>query len=145
MRPFEGSPFESDVKPGLEAIAESDYRARISIGKRGNLDSVVSSVDVDSSMRAKFPQETRWDYSIWLGGAKPRIAYVEAHKAESGEVDLVLKKQQWLKDLLVGIKFPESRWYWLATGRNRIPPQSAQMRRLNLAGIRLVVKTIVLD
>lgn len=144
MKPFEGSPFENDVKPGLKAIAESDYRARIFIARRGKLDSMVSSVDIDSSMCAAFPQEPRWDYGIWLGGAKPRIAYVEAHKAESGEVDLVLKKQQWLKDLLVGIKLPESRWYWLATGKNRIPVQSAQMRRLYLAGIRLEAKTIVL-
>ena len=145
MRPFEGSPFESDVKPGLKAVAKSDYRARISIEKRGNLGIAVSSVDIDSSMRAKFPQEPRWDYGIWLGGAKPRIAYVEAHKAESGEVDLVLKKQRWLKGLLVEIKLPESRWFWLVTGRNRIPPQSSQMRRLYLAGIRLEARTIVLN
>lgn len=145
MKPFEGSPFESDIKPGFEAIAEVDYRARISIERKGNLDIAVSSVDIDSSMRTKFPQEPRWDYGIWMGGAKPKIAYVEAHKAESGEVDLVIKKQQWLKDLLVGIKLPESRWYWLATGKNKIPPQSAQMRRLYLAGIRLEARTIFLN
>ncbi len=144
MKPFEGSPFENDVKHGLKAIAESDYRIRISIERRGNLDSTVSSVDIDSSMRVAFPQEPRWDYGIWLGGTKPKIAYVEAHKADSGEVDLVLKKQRWLKGLLVGIKFPESRWYWLATGKNRIPVQSAQLRRLYLAGIRLEARTIVL-
>ncbi|MGO8692254.1 MAG: hypothetical protein ACLQMF_01160 [Rectinemataceae bacterium] len=69
---------------------------------------------------------------------------LEAHNAESGEVDLILKKQQWLKGLLVGIKLPESRWFWLATGKNRIPPQSAQIRRLSLAGIRFEAKTIVL-
>jgi len=96
-------------------------------------------------MRAAFPQSPRWDYGIWLGGKKPKAAYVEAHKAESGEVDLVLRKQQWLKDLLIGTNLPEPRWFWLATGKNKIPPQSSQMRRLNLAGIRLEARAIALS
>lgn len=145
MRPFEGAPFEGDVKPGLEAIEQREYGARIFIEGRAKNDGAVSSVDIDASMSADFPQAPRWDYGIWLGGKKPKIAYVEAHKAESGEVDLVLRKQRWLKDLLVATNLPESRWFWLTTGKNKIPPQSSHMRRLNLAGIRLEARTIVLS
>jgi hypothetical protein len=60
-------------------------------------------------------------------------------------VDLVLRKQQWLKDRLLGTKLPMPQWFWLATGKNKIPSQSSQMRRLYLAGVRLEIKNIILN
>ena len=49
---------------------------------------------------------------------------MELHKAESGEVDRLIGKQRWLRDLIAGSRVPEHRWYWLPTGKINILPNS---------------------
>jgi hypothetical protein len=145
VKPFEGAPFQSAIEPGLDAISEKEYRTRISVVGRAGKDSLSFSVDIDAAMCDVYPDSPRWDYGVWYGSERLKVAFIEVHKAESGQVDLILRKRQWLKDILVKTKLPSSIWWWLATGKNKIPPQSSQMRRLHLAGIRLEAKNIILN
>jgi hypothetical protein len=144
VRPFEGAPFERAAKPGLEAIVRKEHRSRIAFEDREGRKTSSFSVDIDAAMREGYPDLPRWDYGIRHGSERPKVAFVEAHKAESGEVDSVLRKQQWLKDLLAGNRLPPKDWYWLVSGRNMIPRQSSEMRRLVRAGILLKARRIAL-
>lgn len=145
MRAFDGAPFADKAVDGLAAIVEKEYRDRVAIvGPRPGRVSV-ASVDIDAAMREAWPQAPRWDYGVWYGASRPQVAFIEPHKARSEEVDLVIRKQRWLKDLLAGTAMPTPRWYWLASGRVLIPRGSSYYRRLIQAGISLEARSITLE
>jgi hypothetical protein len=108
VKPFEGAPFQSAVAPGLEAISERGYHQRIKVEGKGPNRGSLYSVDIDSSMLSEYPYSNRWDYGLWCGSDKPTVVFIEAHKAEAGEVDIVIRKRQWLEGLLVGTRLPQA-------------------------------------
>lgn len=142
---FEACPFHAAVHPGLDAIGDREIKKRIHFGSGAIDSSALSSVDIDTSMRGEYPEVERWDYGICYGKSDRKIAFVEVHPAESGEVEKLLGKQRWLKDLLVGIHVRPSTWFWMATRKSKILPQSRYMRQLQSARIQLVKGELVLD
>ncbi len=139
-------PVSSACKAGLEALGR--YRSRISCSDGRRL---TGSLDLDGAL-ARHPghaRSPRWDYGL---GYKPpkggeRAIWIEVHKAETGEVSVVLNKLQWLRDWLAGEAPglrrltdrgpPADRYVWIATGKIRIPSNARQRRRLNQAGLKL--------
>ena len=143
MIPFDGCPFANHVVAGLEAIVDRKNRNRIKLPD--NIDAGVFSVDMDEAMRSEYPNDPRWDYGIWYGSPNDRIAFIEVHKGESGEVTVVISKKRWLEDLVRGIRLPSRRWYWLTTGANHIPVYSRYARQLVAERIVISAGTLVLD
>jgi hypothetical protein len=135
---FDGLPFADAVKDGLSAISDRVYRNRIYAPEHLPQGYSISSVDIDARMRAEHPRANRWDYGISHGANNKRIEFIEFHAAESGEVEVVTKKQRWLKNLMVGCSLPPHTWKWIPTGKNKILPHSNYLRRLTDARIILI-------
>ncbi|MCA9155463.1 MAG: hypothetical protein KDA38_11780, partial [Planctomycetales bacterium] len=84
---------------GLQAVRTADKRhLRISVPE-----SLVGSVDVDSTLKTAFPNAPRWDYAIGYhcSNRKVEVVYwVEIHPASDGEIKVVLAKLEWLRGWL---------------------------------------------
>lgn len=137
--PFDGCPFESSVRVGPEAIEPRHARLFRVVKDRV---ATLYSVNIDEACRPAYPRSLRWDYGIWYvrRARRPetRIIFAEVHKAEAGEVSVVIGKRRWLEDLLSGVRLPPESWFWIPSGRQLIPKNSTQYRRLVQSGIRLV-------
>ena len=136
---FDACPFASNVVEGLDALPKREVQDRIAFRQRTG-SGEIHSVDIDAAMQADYPTSERWDYGICYGKSRKRVVFVELHKAESGEVDRLIGKQRWLRDLIAGSRVPEHRWYWLPTGKINILPNSKYERKLTAAKILLVRK-----
>lgn len=103
------------------------------------------SVDIDACTIAKYPNANRWDYAFAYNS---EVFFIEVHPANSGEVRIVLKKLQWLKDWL-HTKAPEINrlkakktfpFYWIQSKNFSIPKTSPQYRAAEGAGLRPISK-----
>ena len=101
------------------------------------------SVDIDLATLQKHPEANRWDYVFSYDG---NVYFIEVHSAETGEVNRVLRKLQWLKNWLtneaplldqVKAKIP---FYWIQSGRFSIQNNSPQYRLLIKAGLKPIPK-----
>jgi hypothetical protein len=135
---FDGLPFADSVVDGFGAISDKDARSKTRMPNSPSTGYKIESVDIDARMRADYPTANRWDYGVIHGSTKKRIEFIEVHPAESGEVDVVIKKQRWLKDLMTGHSIQPHSWYWIPSGKITILRQSSYFRRLDEAGISLV-------
>lgn len=126
--------------PGLQALVAID-RGRISIK---NTASIQGSVNIDDTLRLKFPQSNRWDYAI--GQKQPAIGlivyWVEVHPASTGEVKVVLAKLDWLLDWLKMSKSPLNRisreFIWISSGKTKLSPRSPEVKKLATRGVQVV-------
>lgn len=66
------------------------YRKKVNLSKPCQ-----GSVDIDLRLSSKYPNSNRWDYVIGYGDC---AYFLEVHSAETSEVNVVLKKLNWLKD-----------------------------------------------
>ncbi|RMF29200.1 MAG: hypothetical protein D6765_04785 [Bacteroidetes bacterium] len=97
------------------------------------------SVNLDDNLRRRFPNDPRWDYCICY---TKRNYFVEIHPAYTSEVDLVLRKLEWLKQWLrtdgkplwKGIA-PEKPFHWIFTKRCAVKPGDRYARKLAKAGL----------
>jgi hypothetical protein len=108
-------------------------------------------VALDDGLKAKYPNDPRWDYAIGLKKGKPEVAvWIEVHPASTSEVATVLKKLQWLKKWLknqapkLATLTAAQSYYWAATSGVHIRPGSPQARQLQLAGLALPRSRVVL-
>jgi hypothetical protein len=86
------SELEGAYRQFLSALAKK-YRSHIIMDR--NL--CEGSVDIDTHLVRKYPQDNRWDYVI---GYNRKAYFVEFHSAKDSEVKVVIKKLQWLKNWL---------------------------------------------
>jgi hypothetical protein len=103
---------------------------------------LTGSVALDDVLKAKYPNDSRWDYGIGLRKGKREAAvWIEVHPASTSEVTWVLTKLQWLKNWLKTQALPLDKltaaqsYHWVATSGVHIRPGSPQARQLQLAGL----------
>ena len=127
----------SGYRPGVHALKKSD-RSAIVVADTRLLD---GSVDIDTAVQEKYPNENRRDYAIGYSG---KVCYVEVHPAYTSEVSVVENKLRWLKiwlkekvPLLDAIPKATPAFVWVQTGKGGILPQSSQAQRLATLGIKV--------
>lgn len=116
------------------------------------------SLDIDAALQSdpSHAQANRWDYGLGYkapDGTESAI-WVEVHSAETSEIDVVIRKLEWLKRYLqehcedlwkVTLRSDAStRFVWLASGRYRIPSHMPQLKRLSSAGLAKPASKLVL-
>lgn len=123
---------------GLTALGK--YSSKIAVPHKITVE---GSVDIDSTTSALYPRDSRWDYVIGFNG---KVIFVEVHSANTGEVDVVLRKLDWLKSWLTS-KAPdlaklraEAPYYWVQSKSFQILKHSPQYRRAASRGILPVAK-----
>jgi hypothetical protein len=67
---FDGLPFADACIEGLSAIADRNARAKILLPTKGIVEYRIASVDIDSRMRADYPNANRWDYAVSHGSPR---------------------------------------------------------------------------
>ena len=131
---------KNNYQSGLKALGGNSIKVKLAGG------SCEGSVDIDSSVSAKYPQENRWDYCF---SYKEQVYFVEVHPASTSDVEIVIKKLDWLKNWLKteapklnNLKAPES-YFWLMTKGYSIIPGSRQARKVAGSGIKLLSKLVL--
>lgn len=126
-------------RPGLQAL-DGKYSSYVTAENTALLD---GSVDIDSALIHKYPEDNRWDYAI---GYEGKAYFVEIHPAATKDVDTMLKKVIWLKNWLKEAA-PELKkisaggvYYWIPSGNCRIKSGTREQRKLSQVGIRLTYK-----
>ena len=136
QKAVEGTPdISTAYRIGLQALKRSD-RSAFDLADTRLLD---GSVDIDTAVQEKYPNENRWDYAIGYSG---KVCYVEVHPAYTSEVSVVENKLRWLKiwleekaPLLDAIPKATPAFVWAQTGKGAILPRSSQARKLATMGI----------
>lgn len=100
------------------------------------------SLDIDTTVTAKYPNDPRWDYAFSYKG---EVFFVEVHSANTGEVSALLRKLEWLKGWLHH-KAPEinklkatskTPFYWIQSKGYHILKKSKQERKIAQGGLDL--------
>ena len=136
----EGTPEIADAwKAGLQALPAVD-RQRIDVRKTRSLS---GSVNLDSTLRSNYPSESRWDYGVGYrtGGRNGETVYwVEVHPATSGDVSVVLRKldwlKQWLHDKAPKLNGMRKEFVWISSGKTSFTSSSPQAKRIAAHGFR---------
>jgi hypothetical protein len=115
------------------------------------------SLDLDGALASIEPGAHRWDYGIGLQlpGSQPEVAvWVEFHHAATSEVDVVLKKLDWLLEKLRMHKQLDKltrlagqnglrRFHWLPTESGvHIPSHTPQARKLAARGLSVTSRVL---
>jgi hypothetical protein len=130
---------------GLQAL-HGAHRAHIQAKDASRLG---GSVDLDSELAKKYPNDSRWDYGIGYrsaGDAMEMAYWVEVHSASSSHVDMILSKLAWLKDWLKN-KAPKldalkKEFVWISSGKTSFTQSSTQAKRLASQGLRHTGRTL---
>ena len=138
QKAVEGTPdISTAYRSGLQALKRSD-RSLITVSDPWIL---YGSVDIDTAVQEKYPNDNRWDYAIGYSG---KVCYVEVHPAYTSEVSVVENKLKWLKTwlkekapLLDAIPKAIPAFVWAQTGKGAILPQSSQAKKLATWGIKV--------
>lgn len=91
------------------------------------------SVYLDKCLKTTNPHDARWDYVI---GYSEKAYFVEVHPANTSNVDEVVKKKKWLdvwlKTNALDLKamMAGTGYYWIASGKVAILPNSPQARKI---------------
>ncbi len=115
-------------KQGLQALP-GDHSKKIKAKDNSKL---CGSVFLDKCLDDQILSPgNRWDYIICYDG---KLYFLEIHSAHSGEVDVVRRKVNWLKDWL-NSKAPElvklkakDPYHWVQSGKFAIPKNAPQFR-----------------
>ncbi len=127
------------VEPGLGAVKKADHK-HFTDEVRATF---VDSVDLDTALQTKFPEDPRWDYLLGhQGGA---IVAVEPHSARQDQIDTILRKrkaalEQLRPHLRDGTKI--AKWLWVSSGTVQFADTEKVRRRLDSNGIEFVGKEI---
>jgi len=136
----ESTPEAKDAyNPGLQALRNVDkQRVKAQETKR-----LVGSVDLDATVKDKYPNDPRWDYAI---GHKPSnlkaemIYWIEIHPASDGEKRVVLAKLNWLKKWLMEsaakLNVMRREFIWVSSGKTSFTLTSPQQKRFALRGLQ---------
>lgn len=123
---------------GKHAIKSID-RSKVVAANKNRLQ---GSLDIDSQVKALYPNEPRWDYAL---SYDDKIYFFEVHPAETSEVDKVVNKVNWLKcwlkthapeiNQLPKAEYP---YTWVQSGRYAILPTAREKMKLSISGINTV-------
>lgn len=120
-------------RPGLRGVKTSDkkyFQCR-------NTSNIEGSVDIDSCLASKYPNENRWDYVI---GYDDQNYFIEIHPASTSNISEIIAKKNWLMQWLRNQRSPllqrSYSFHWIATGKVNIRKGSPQMNRLSSSGIK---------
>lgn len=116
-------------REGLQALESKDAEKV----KPQNPRKLSGSVYLDKCLKTTNPHDARWDYVI---GYSEKAYFVEVHPANTSNVDEVVKKKKWLdvwlktnaldlKAMMAGTSY-----YWIASGKVAILPNSPQARKI---------------
>ena len=126
---------KNGFRPGKQALKNAD-RNKVDAADRKKLQ---GSLDIDSQVKAFYPQSPRWDYAL---SYDDKIYFFEVHPAETSEVDRVINKVKWLKHWLkskaVSIdNLPKAAhpYIWIQSGRYAILPTAKEKMKLSVSGI----------
>jgi len=104
------SDISNAYKSGIQAI-KGNEKPKFSFSDNR---AIKGSVDIDTALRSRFPEQNRWDYAIGYGDI---VVFAEVHPCSTSEVSTILSKRdwllQWLKDKPLN-ELPKS-LYWVAT------------------------------
>jgi hypothetical protein len=121
-------------KTGLNALGQD--RSKVSATNPRQLN---GSVDIDSCTKERYPNENRWDYAL---SYNDKVYFVEVHPAKMDEIDVMLRKLQWLKDWLVryaphmnALEKALPAYYWIQSGKYSIPKTAPQYRKISQNGL----------
>ena len=111
-------------REGLQAL-ESKDAGKV---KPQNPRKLSGSVYLDKCLKTTNPHDARWDYVIGY--------FVEVHPANTSNVDEVVKKKKWLEVWLktnaldLKAMMAGTGYYWIASGKVAILPNSPQARKI---------------
>lgn len=116
-------------REGLQAL-ESKDAGKV---KPQNPRKLSGSVYLDKCLETTNHHDARWDYVI---GYSEKAYFVEVHPANTSNVEEVVKKKKWLdvwlktnaldlKAMMAGTSY-----YWIASGKVAILPNSPQARKI---------------
>lgn len=113
------------------------YSGKIVVPDTRNL---CGSLDIDKATKKLYPVEPRWDYALEYDG---EVFFIEVHPCNTGEVNAVLNKLDWLKSWLKN-KAPEvdkvktknkMPYHWICTGAFSILKTSRYYKILSQRGL----------
>lgn len=116
-------------REGLQAL-ESKDAGKV---KPQNPRKLSGSVYLDKCLKTTNPHDARWDYVI---GYREKAYFVEVHPANTSNVNEVVKKKKWLdvwlKTNALDLKamMAGTGYYWIASGKVAILPNSPQARKI---------------
>jgi len=128
-------------KRGLQALRAED-KPHI---KAADTRSITGSVDVDSALMhlPEHAQANRWDFAIGYqheDRTQECLYWVELHTASDSQVDVVLRKLQWLLCWLEGdgkaLKAFERDFVWVSSGATHYTLNGPQRRAFVDLGLR---------
>jgi hypothetical protein len=118
-------------------------------------DAPVGSIDVDDAFRHTEAQANRWDYGIGFEVDSAHFAaWVEPHSAtSSGEISVMIRKLQWMRDKLSTDEFERLRkltsrttdrgwrsFWWVTQGRVGFRVGTREANRIAAAGLNFPCK-----
>lgn len=116
-------------REGLQALENKDA-GKV---KPQNPRKLSGSVYLDKCLKTTNPHDARWDYVI---GYSEKAYFVEVHPANTSNVDEVMKKKKWLEVWLktnaldLKAMMAGTSYYWIASGKVAILPNSPQARKI---------------
>lgn len=116
-------------REGLQAL-ESKDAGKV---KPQNPRKLSGSVYLDKCLKTTNPHDARWDYVI---GYREKAYFVEVHPANTSNVNEVVKKKKWLEVWLktnaldLKAMMAGTGYYWIASGKVAILPNSPQARKI---------------
>lgn len=122
-------------QPGIRAIPTSKQQ-KVDPSTKAK---VKNSLDVDSCFAALQPNDSRWDYLLFLEcNGQTSVIAIEIHQANEYQIDKVRKKKEWLDKLFSSA--PSLRkciraYYWVGTSGVHIPP--THIHRIAAMGIQV--------
>jgi hypothetical protein len=121
------------LRAGLQALGSNSTKIRVV-----STNNLKGSVDIDSCVKYVYPTDHRWDY---IFGYEDHVYYVEIHPGSTGEVKVIIKKLNWLKQWrkhsatnLENIQH-RSTYHWVSSGKIAITKNSKYSRILAQNGI----------
>lgn len=119
---------------GLKALNSNASKVCVSDSRK-----IQGSVDIDKYTKKLYPEDNRWDYAL---GYNNKVYFIEVHPAHTSEVQVVLKKLEWLKSWLnsKGHKLNalpkgEPTFTWIQSGKGAIIPTSKSYKQAAIKGI----------
>lgn len=129
---------ENSWRPRLKALRREDrphVKPQSSRRLRG-------STDVDTALRRSQPDANRWDFAVGYDHANRKedcIYWIETHTGSDDQIEVVLKKLEWLKKWLrkdgrLLDRF-ERDIVWVSSGHTLFTQGSAQVKLLAQKGL----------
>ena len=136
-----------ELKQGLQALRKSHRKVIVTEDPR----KLSGSIDIDTALEPKYPNDHRWDYCIGVQGSQnsDSLVWVEFHPANSHSVSEMVAKAEWLKQWLKSAGKPllalmkkKTDLRWVPTGPVAIRQGGKQGKILAQAGIKFPRRAI---